>query len=193
MVWVYNEQPVDDMLTFRFGQGERSDAHFQASLNFQGWRGIAVPYRDMQGTPGAAMDRLTITAPTQAGTLYFDQLIPAVPVDNRWPLPDYTTPFANRAVNDMVSKNWSALLMYDEMLRQRFPTLNFDVAFSDSSGPSASLYRRFDDYQGSAATAASAPNRSGRTLRPTAVWASVRWRMVPSVEPRSTTLTANTL
>lgn len=83
------------------------------------------------------MDRLTITAPTQAGTLYFDQLIPAVPVDNRWPLPDYTTPFANRAVNDMVSKNWSALLMYDEMLRQRFPTLNFDVAFSDSSGPSA--------------------------------------------------------
>ncbi|WP_392454258.1 chondroitinase family polysaccharide lyase [Edwardsiella piscicida] len=148
MVWVYNARPVNDALTFRFGQGERSDAQFQASLNFQGWRGIAVPYRDMQGTPSASMDRLTITAPAQAGTLYFDQLMPAVPVDNRWPLPDYTTPFANRAVNDMVSKNWSALLMYDEMLRQRFPTLNFDVTFSDSSGPSASLYRRFDDYQG---------------------------------------------
>ncbi|WFN98078.1 polysaccharide lyase beta-sandwich domain-containing protein [Edwardsiella ictaluri] len=164
MVWVYNEQPVDDMLTFRFGQGERSDAHFQASLNFQGWRGIAVPYRDMQGTPGAAMDRLTITAPTQAGTLYFDQLMPAVPVDNRWPLPDYTTPFANRAVNDMVSKNWSALLMYDEMLRQRFPTLNFDVAFSDSSGPSASLYRRFDDYQGIRSDSRVSPEQVGQNL-----------------------------
>lgn len=148
MAWIYNERPVDDVLTFRFAQGDRAAASFQAKLNFSGWRGIAVPYRDMQGKPSAQMDRVTITAPAQAGTLYFDQIMLGVPVDNRWPLPDYTTPFANTAVNEMVSKNWSALLMYDEMLSQRFPTLNFDVPFDDQRGPSAPIYRRFDDYHG---------------------------------------------
>lgn len=72
----------------------------------------------------------------------------SVPLDNRWAVPDYQTPYVNNAVNTMVSKNWSALLMYDQMFKAHYPTLNFDTEFHDDQAEMASIYQRFEYYQG---------------------------------------------
>ncbi|MCW8331546.1 chondroitinase [Photobacterium sp. SDRW27] len=146
MAWVYNEQASDNVLTFQFGKDNSPQTQFTYSLNFEGWRGISVPFRDMDGTPTAGMNRLTVNAPELAGTLLFDQVMMAVPVDNRWPTPDYQQPFVNPSVVDMASKNWTALLMYDQMLREGNPSFNFDAAFDDSQGDTAPLYRQFDQH-----------------------------------------------
>ncbi len=146
MAWVYNEQASDNTITFQFGKNDSSQAQFSYSLNFEGWRGISVPFRDMDGTPTAGMNRLTITAPDLAGSLLFDQVMMAVPVDNRWPTPDYQQPFVNPNVVDMASKNWTALLMYDQMLREDNPRFNFNAVFDDNLGDTAPLYHQFDQH-----------------------------------------------
>ena len=146
MAWVYNEQASDNTMTFKFAKDDSSQAQFSYSLNFEGWRGISVPFRDMDGTPTAGMNRLTVTAPDLAGSLLFDQVMMAVPVDNRWPTPDYQQPFVNPNVVDMASKNWTALLMYDQMLREDNPSFNFNAVFDDNQGDSAPLYRQFDQH-----------------------------------------------
>lgn len=79
---------------------------------------------------------------------FFDQLIMSVPVDLRWPISDDSIPFVNNAVNTMVSKNWRALRMYDQMFQQYYSQLNFKVAFRDDQPETAKIYRRFDDYPG---------------------------------------------
>lgn len=146
MAWVYNEQASDKKLTFQFGTKGKSQSQFSYSLNFQGWRGISVPYRDMEGTPTEGMNRLTISAPDSSGTLLFDQVMLAVPVDNRWPTPDYHQPFVNPTVVDMASKNWTALMMYDQMLKAENPSFNFSAVFNDTQGDTAPLYRQFDQH-----------------------------------------------
>nr|MBG3151899.1 chondroitinase [Proteus mirabilis] len=148
MMWIYNEKPQSSPLTLQFKQNDQVALGFDAQLNFTGWRGIAVPFRDMKGTATGKLDQLVITAPNQAGTLFFDQIIMSVPLDNRWAVPDDNVPYVNNAVNTMVSKNWSALLMYDQMFKVHYPTLNFDTEFHDDQAEMASIYQRFEYYQG---------------------------------------------
>lgn len=148
MVWIYNEKPAKGYLTFQFGEKNHVDIQFKASLDFLGWRGIAVPYRDMEGKPAKDMSSLTITAPDYSGELYLDQMMVNVPVDNRWPTPDYIVPFINHDVNTMVSKNWTALLMYDQMLAEHYPNLDFSVPFDDSSANTLPLYQKAELHLG---------------------------------------------
>ena len=144
-LWVYNLKAVEGNLTFAFGAGERAEAQFSAPLNFTGWRGIAIPYRDMQGKVSSDTNRLTVTAPAQAGEVFLDQLMLNVPLDNRTPVPDRMFPFVNPSVNTAVNKNWNGLLMYDEMLRRNLSALNFAPAFDDKSGDTAGLYTRAEE------------------------------------------------
>lgn len=144
LTWLYRAEPLDEQLTFHFGQGEAVNASFSISLAFSGWRGIAVPFRDMQGEAIEGMDRLTIIAPERAGQLLFDQIILSIPVDHRWPTPDYVVPFINPAVNTGPNKNWMAVLMYDQMLREHYDDFNFTLPFDDTSGDTAILYKNFD-------------------------------------------------
>ncbi|QPT33223.1 chondroitinase [Proteus penneri] len=148
MMWIYNEKPQSSPLTFAFKQNNKIALSFNAELNFTGWRGIAVPFRDMQGSATGQFEQLVITALDQAETLFFDQIMMSVPLDNRWAVPDYQTPYVNNAVNTMVSKNWSALLMYDQMFKAHYPTLNFNTEFHDAQTEMASIYQRFEYYQG---------------------------------------------
>ncbi|WP_193014639.1 chondroitinase family polysaccharide lyase [Proteus sp. FME41] len=148
MMWIYNEKPQSSPLIFQFKQNNKVGLRFDTQLNFTGWRGIAVPFHDMQGDAKGQFDQLVITAPNQAGTLFFDQIIMSVPLDNRWAVPDYQTPYVNNAVNTMVSKNWSALLMYDQMFKAHIPALNFNTEFHDDQVEMASIYQRFEYYQG---------------------------------------------
>ncbi|WP_022939877.1 chondroitinase family polysaccharide lyase [Psychromonas hadalis] len=146
MAWIYNETAIDGSINFSFGSKDTTDAYFNYSLDFKGWRGISVPFRDMQGTAAENMNKLSITAPDSAGKIILDQVMMAVPVDNRWPTPDYQQPFVNPGVTDMPSKNWTALLMYDQMLKEQQPTFNFDLDFDDTQAGTKSIYINFDNY-----------------------------------------------
>lgn len=116
--WMYNEQPVDDELIFEFGCEGNVAARFAFRLNFRGWRTAWVPFRDMEGNPHDKMDRLIIKAPAtvKQGTIYFDQMILATPVDVRHPTRDAQVPFVNRSRDTSASGHWQALLMYDEFV-----------------------------------------------------------------------------
>lgn len=147
MLWLYNEKAITQPLDFQFEQSGQIKKSFQISLNFTGWRGIAVPFRDMKGEKADQLDKLVINAPSQAGSLYLDQLMFNIPVDNRNPIPDYTAPFVNLSVNTAVNKHWNALLMYDNLFKEKYPTLNFkgDLAKDKQSD---SIYQRFEYHLG---------------------------------------------
>lgn len=147
MAWVYNPKAIDAPLTFAFEQGDKAVKSFEFNLNFTGWRGIAVPFRDMTGAGADHADRLVVRAPKQAGKLFFDQLMLNIPVDNRNPIPDYQARFVNPKVNTSVNKNWNALLMYDDMLSKHVPHLKFDGKFSDQ-GKTHALYEKFAKFMG---------------------------------------------
>ena len=117
MSWVYNETPSKQPLTFVFSTDDTPKASFKFGLNFSGWRAIVVPFEDdMQGKPSTDMNKLTISAPNSDGELYFDQLALNLPVDPRWPTPDYQIPFINKTINHRANAHWGALLQYDSWL-----------------------------------------------------------------------------
>lgn len=147
MLWIYNETPLSEPLTFNFYQADTLQKSFAANLDFTGWRGIAVPFRDMQGENKEKLDRLVINAPNQLGKLYLDQLLFNMPVDNRDPIPDYIIPFVNPSVYTAVNKNWNALYMYDQMLTKVFPELSFTTKLNEQDS-SRSLYQKFENHLG---------------------------------------------
>ena len=147
LVWMYNAKPSAGELRFQFSQGAEAGPGFSVPLDFSGWRGLAVPFRDMPGTARGTLDRLTITAPASAGELYFDQLLLNVPVDNRWAVPDRTAPFVNPSVNTAVNKNWNGLLMYDELLSRNLPKATV-TAYNDTEGDTAGLFKRAEEVLG---------------------------------------------
>ncbi len=114
MTWIYNPKAIDDTLRFEFSTQTKINTHFEMGLNFTGWRSIAVPFdSDMQGSPDIKMDQLIITAPNVAGTIYFDLMALSIPVDPRWPTPDYQVPFVNKTIAERANAHWGALLQYD--------------------------------------------------------------------------------
>lgn len=143
MLWLYNDKPFKQPLQFDFEQQGKVKKSFKINLDFTGWRGIAVPFRDMPGGKVLSLDRLVITAPNEAGTLYLDQLLFNVPVDNRYPIPDYQADFVNPAASTAVNKNWNGLLMYDQMLSKNYPHFDFNASFHSDS-QSESIYQRFE-------------------------------------------------
>jgi chondroitin-sulfate-ABC endolyase/exolyase len=117
VVWVYNEKPVNDTVTFQFGRGNHVDSWFEMNLNFTGWRTAWVSYeRDMEGTPHPNMNRMTIVAPeTQSGTLYFDSMMLSTPIDPRHHTPDLQVPFVNPGIMEAANAHWLGLLHYSKL------------------------------------------------------------------------------
>ncbi len=101
VVWIYNEQPINDSLRFEFFKDGRKCTWFPMWLGFKGWRTAWVCFeRDMQGTPEAGMNELRIAAPETAGRLWIDHLITAVKTDPRHQTADLQVPFVNAANNN---------------------------------------------------------------------------------------------
>ncbi|WP_113674112.1 chondroitinase family polysaccharide lyase [Vallitalea guaymasensis] len=123
--WVYNEKPVHDKLTVEFGRGDKVDCYFTFGLDFTGWRTAWVSYeRDMQGEPREDMDTMRIKAPAnvEAGTLYFDQIVLANPVDSRHQNRDFQVPFVNVEADNMANKHWVSLYkFYDLKSKDKLP------------------------------------------------------------------------
>ncbi|MET7520176.1 chondroitinase family polysaccharide lyase [Streptomyces sp. NPDC005480] len=123
-VWLYNEEPVDDVVRFEFGQGERVDAWFDFGLDFTGWRTAWVRYGyDLKGRPHRGMDTVRLVAPRRSGTLHVDQLILNTSVRPDNPTRDAQVPFVATESDDWDNAHWQGLLLFDTLLRRnRLPT-----------------------------------------------------------------------
>ncbi|WP_213585889.1 chondroitinase family polysaccharide lyase [Paenibacillus sp. J2TS4] len=123
VVWVYNEEPKDDVITFQFGRGNKADSWFEMKLDFSGWRTAWVSFeRDMEGTPHKAMNRMTVTAPDSgSGTLYFDSMMLSTPLDPRHHTPDMQVPFVNPGVMEAANAHWLGLLHYSRQTPPESP------------------------------------------------------------------------
>jgi chondroitin-sulfate-ABC endolyase/exolyase len=116
VVWIYNENPVDDHLVFRFGNEKNTSNSFQFGLNFKGWRTAWVMYhRDMQGKPLKTMNTLRIQAPRsiKRGTIYLDQMLMNVTINPRSPMRDEQLPFVNQEADRAANAHWTALYSFN--------------------------------------------------------------------------------
>lgn len=117
VVWVYNENPVNDTVTFQFGRGNQKESWFEMNLDFSGWRAAWVSFeRDMNGTPHPNMNRMTVIAPeSSSGTLYFDSMMLSTRIDPRHHTPDQQIPFVNPGVTEAANAHWLSLLHYSKL------------------------------------------------------------------------------
>lgn len=117
VVWVYNENPVNDTVTFQFGRGNQKESWFEMNLDFSGWRAAWVSFeRDMNGTPHPNMNRMTVIAPeSNSGTLYFDSMMLSTRIDPRHHTPDQQIPFVNPGVTEAANAHWLSLLDYSKL------------------------------------------------------------------------------
>ncbi|MFI7106299.1 chondroitinase family polysaccharide lyase [Nonomuraea sp. NPDC050227] len=124
-VWVHNAEPVDDVLRFEFGRGERTDLWFEFRLGFSGWRTAWVRYAyDMHGRPHPDMDTLRIVAPGRAGTLHLDQLMLNVPLRPDAPCRDHQLPDIAPEGDEYDNQHWQALHRFDRLLATVEPDLS---------------------------------------------------------------------
>ncbi|MCU4174040.1 chondroitinase family polysaccharide lyase [Carboxylicivirga sp. N1Y90] len=122
-VWVYNEKPVDDHITFVFGTNEVDNCQFDFGLNFKGWRAAWVSYeRDMQGEPKSTMNRLCIESPqsVQKGQLFIDHMFLCQNIDSRHHTPDNQVPFVNAGTKS----HW--------LIQQKTSLASPDIALPDA-------------------------------------------------------------
>ena len=111
-VWLYNEQPRDDVLQIEFGRGSEVDASVEVHLDFRGWRACWIRYAaDTVGTPHPDMDRISFHTPA-AGTLWVDLLITNTPLRADRPAPDFQVPTAGTEVLEANNYHWMGLLDY---------------------------------------------------------------------------------
>ena len=115
VVWIYNEKPIADHLTFQFSKDGKNASNFTFKLNFSGWRTAWVMYnRDMTGKPVEGMNRLKISAPSSVkkGSLYFDQVIYNIEINPRSPMRDEQVPFVNVNADRAANAHWTALYTF---------------------------------------------------------------------------------
>ncbi len=117
VIWVYNEKPNADHLTFEFKKDDKIANSFTFNLNFSGWRTAWVMYhRDMDGKPLDGMDKMVIHAPAsiKRGTLYFDQVLFNVNLNPRSPMRDEQVPFVNISSDKAANAHWTALYNFSK-------------------------------------------------------------------------------
>ncbi len=116
VVWLYREKPEEYPLAVEFyKQGQRC-CSFLFGQAFTGWRTCWVPYEDMTGNPVEGMDEIRfIRKGKEADRIWIDQLITAVPIDPRHPVPDLQVPFVNLSVDTAVNAHWTSLLRFHRL------------------------------------------------------------------------------
>ncbi len=116
--WIYNSKAQQQKMTFVFGTDGVDQTWFDISLDFDGWRQLIVPFKDMQGKAVSGMNFMQVRAPQtmDAATLYLDQTMLSIPVDPRWPTRDAVVPFVNLAADVAPNQHWLALYRYYNFL-----------------------------------------------------------------------------
>lgn len=118
MTWVYNSKAQQTKMKFVFGTDNTDQVWFDISLDFDGWRQLIIPFKDMQGEAVTGMNFMQVRASkTMAkSTLYFDQMMMSIPVDPRWPTRDAVVPFVNLAADVAPNRHWLSLYRYNNFL-----------------------------------------------------------------------------
>ncbi|KRF02313.1 hypothetical protein ASG89_25035 [Paenibacillus sp. Soil766] len=145
VVWIYNGEPISDVVTFQFGRKDQVDCQFAFHLNFRGWRTAWVAYeRDMQGDPHPEMDTLTIRAPQTigTGTLHINQLMLNTRIDPRFHTRDKQVPFVNLEADLKANAHWLSLLAFDELERRHSMP---DVVSSEQQRAHGIIHKRFEE------------------------------------------------
>lgn len=118
--WVYSPAPSKDSLRVSFMKNGCECCHFTHGLDFAGWRGAWVPFRDMTGRPLEGMDAvvMTVTGPQRKGTLFFDGIITSVFEDARYHTAGFDSRFINRNTDVhwlLLCKHWDKTLAVDDL------------------------------------------------------------------------------
>lgn len=109
--WVYNPEPVKDVLSFRFHKDGKELGAFEMGLDFEGWRAAWVRYEwDIGDGIREDPDSLVIEAPNRAGTLYWDLFATAAVLDSRSPVPDQSVPFIGHSLGKRPGDIWNRLV-----------------------------------------------------------------------------------
>lgn len=118
VTWIYNSKPQQQKMTFVFGTDGVDQTWFDISLDFDGWRQLIIPFKDMQGQAVSGMNFMQVRAAQtmDAATVYFDQMMLSIPVDPRWPTRDAVVPFVNLAADVAPNQHWLALYRYNNFL-----------------------------------------------------------------------------
>ncbi|NQZ49486.1 MAG: chondroitinase [Moritella sp.] len=118
MTWIYNGKAQPQKMTFAFGTDGEDQTWFDISLDFDGWRQLIIPFKDMQGEAVTGMNFMQVrtSQAVAATTLYFDQMMLSIPVDPRWPTRDAVVPFVNLAADVAPNRHWLALYRYSNFL-----------------------------------------------------------------------------
>ncbi|MDX2321680.1 MAG: chondroitinase family polysaccharide lyase [Moritella sp.] len=137
VTWVYNSRAQQQKMTFVFGTDSVDQTWFDISLDFDGWRQLIIPFKDMQGEPVTGMNFMQVRTPAalDATTIYFDQMMMSIPVDPRWPTRDAVVPFVNLAADVAPNRHWLALYRYNNFL------MDADVSSTDVSLDDAAVSR----------------------------------------------------
>ena len=112
--WVYQSKASSGTLQIEAGRGSRKDAWCEMNLNFTGWRTAWIRYQDMNGRALPDMDQLRFTAPSEAGTLYLDQVLVNRPLRSDNPTRDRQVPFVNLQVSSDSAEHWQNTLWFAE-------------------------------------------------------------------------------
>ena len=118
VLWIYNEKPIADHLTFQFSKNDQNASSFTFNLNFRGWRTAWVMYnRDMTGMPVEGMNGLKIISPpsVKTGSLYFDQVMYNMEINPRSPMRDEQVPFVNVNSDKAANAHWTALYAFSSI------------------------------------------------------------------------------
>lgn len=120
--WVYNPEPLNDVLSFRFHKDGRELGSFEMGLDFRGWRAAWVRYEwDIGEGIREDPDALTIEAPARAGTLYWDLFATAASLDSRSPVPDQSVPFIGRSHGARPGDIWNRLVDFRRLEEGMMP------------------------------------------------------------------------
>ncbi|PXY01686.1 hypothetical protein DF185_09465 [Marinifilum breve] len=110
MLWIYNEEALDEKLVFQFGKGSNVEYHFEYGINFKGWRACWIRFKEDMSGPKSSKDlefmKIIAPAHAQGGSLFFDRMqFPSKRIHDRV-TPDKQLPYINPAMNH---NHWAAL------------------------------------------------------------------------------------
>jgi hypothetical protein len=126
-IWIYNEQAIDGKLTFRFGSSadiEQGDPRysFELGINFTGWRGMWVQFREdgtnpaYKGDAKSPLEVMEVVPPTgnAQGGVYIDlvEFAESIPASRST---DYQLPYDQIRLKGGIGGTWDRSLMWSEM------------------------------------------------------------------------------
>lgn len=118
LTYLYFETEAHHKIYFEFYRNKQIISTFILDANFFGYQCVLVPFKDMHIFSKSNATSLKVRFSKNENVIYKMAEPKIIEFDRRYPTPDYVLPFVNVETNHSINKNWTALLMYDEILKQ---------------------------------------------------------------------------